>query len=79
MHKIKRRHSRRAAPSTSPAVATEEWAQTPCPHCGEELEVLVRADEDGQTRIEDCLVCCRSVTLHVTWDDGELQVEAART
>ncbi|MDD5658100.1 MAG: CPXCG motif-containing cysteine-rich protein [Elusimicrobia bacterium] len=52
--------------------------QTPCPYCGEELEVLVRADEDGQTRIEDCSVCCRSVALHVTWDEGELQVEADR-
>jgi transcription elongation factor Elf1 len=55
-----------------------EWAQVPCPYCGEELEVLVQADEDGQTRYEDCSVCCQSVVLHITWDDGDIQVEADR-
>jgi hypothetical protein len=40
--------------------------------------VLVGADEDGGTRFEDCSVCCRTVSLHVTWDDGELLVEAGR-
>ncbi|MBI5239462.1 MAG: CPXCG motif-containing cysteine-rich protein [Elusimicrobia bacterium] len=56
----------------------EEWAEVPCPHCGELIEVLVGADEDGGTRFEDCSVCCQTVSLHVTWDDGELLVEAAR-
>ena len=56
----------------------EEWAEVPCPHCGEQFEVLVGADEDGSTRFEDCSVCCRTVSLHVTWDDGELLVEADR-
>ena len=56
----------------------EEWAQVPCPYCGEQFEVLVGADEDGRTRYQDCSVCCRTVALHVTWDDGETQVEADR-
>ena len=56
----------------------EEWAEVPCPHCGEQFEVLVSADEDGHSRYEDCSVCCRTVALHVTWDDGELLVEATR-
>ena len=68
------------APVTEPEPIprVEEWVQTPCPYCAEELEVLVRSDEDGQIRREECLVCCRQVTLHITWDDGELQVEADR-
>jgi len=56
----------------------EEWAQVPCPFCGEELELLVSSDDDGQTKLEDCSVCCRPVSLHVTWEDGELQVDADR-
>jgi hypothetical protein len=40
--------------------------------------VLVGADEDGSTRFEDCSVCCRTVSLHVTWDEGETIVEADR-
>lgn len=66
------------APQPEALPCAEEWVQAPCPYCGEELEVLVRADEDGQTRNKGCSVCCRTVALHVTWDDGELQLEADR-
>ena len=56
----------------------EEWVQTPCPYCGEGLEVLVSSDEDGQTRSEECSVCCRMASLHITWEDGEPRVEVGR-
>ena len=81
----KRPSSRGPALAVAQAAAKEEalpraqgWAPAPCPYCGEELEVMVGADEDGHTRFEDCSVCCRTVSLHVTWDDGETQVEATR-
>jgi len=67
-----------AAPPAEAMPRAEEWAEVPCPHCGEQFEVLVSADEDGHTRYEDCSVCCRTVVLHVTWEDGETQVEADR-
>ncbi|MCX5797040.1 MAG: CPXCG motif-containing cysteine-rich protein [Elusimicrobia bacterium] len=79
-----RRAAHKRPSSRGPALAEEtlpraqEWAQVPCPYCGEQLEVLVGADEDGHTRFEDCSVCCRTVSLHVTWDEGETQVEAVR-
>ncbi len=57
----------------------EQWVQVPCPYCGEDLEVHVTSDEDGQTMYEDCQVCCRPVSLHVQNEDGELQVEANRS
>ncbi|MDD5627646.1 MAG: CPXCG motif-containing cysteine-rich protein [Elusimicrobia bacterium] len=77
-----RRHRRgqpragRPAPEGLPRA--QDWTQVPCPHCGEELEVLVEADEDGSTRFEDCSACRRTVSLHVTWDDGEMLVETGR-
>lgn len=57
----------------------EEWVQVPCPYCGEELEVHVTNESDGQTMYEDCQVCCRPISLYVEIEDGEIQVEAARS
>ncbi|MBI4377173.1 MAG: CPXCG motif-containing cysteine-rich protein [Elusimicrobia bacterium] len=57
----------------------EEWLSVACPYCGEEFEVHVTSEQDGQTMIEDCEVCCRPVSLHVQTEDDELQVEAYRS
>ncbi len=57
----------------------EEWVQVPCPYCGEEFEVHVTSEQDGQSMYEDCEVCSRSVSLHVQIEEGELQVEAYRS
>lgn len=57
----------------------EEWVPVSCPYCGEEFEVHVTSEEDGQTLYEDCEVCCRPVSLHIQHEDGELQVEAYRS
>lgn len=50
------------------------WAT--CPHCGEQVEVVV--DPGGgaeQEYVEDCEVCCRPWHVRVTYDDdGELRV-----
>jgi hypothetical protein len=41
-----------------------------CPYCGESLEILVDASEDGQSYIEDCQVCCRPIAIAVSVDEG---------
>lgn len=57
----------------------EEFVQVPCPYCGEEFEVHVTSEQDGQSMYEDCEVCSRSVSLHIQVEEGELQVEAYRS
>lgn len=57
----------------------EQWVEIACPYCGEQFEVHVTSDDDGQTLFEDCHVCCRPVALHVHNEEGELQVEAHRS
>ncbi|MBI3553738.1 MAG: CPXCG motif-containing cysteine-rich protein [Elusimicrobia bacterium] len=57
----------------------EEDLSVACPYCGEEFEVHVTSEEDGQTMYEDCEVCCRPISLHVHTEEGELQIEAYRS
>ncbi len=57
----------------------EEDLSVACPYCGEEFEVHVTTEEDGQTMYEDCEVCCRPISLHVHTEEGELQIEAYRS
>lgn len=57
----------------------EEWVSVDCPYCGEGMDIHVTSEQDGQTMYEDCGVCCRPVSLHITVEDEELQVEAHRS
>ena len=65
-----------AEPDVQPV---EEWVSVPCPYCGEEIEVHVTNESDGQTMYEDCAVCCRPISLFIEIQDGEVQVEAQRS
>ncbi len=56
----------------------EEDVAVACPYCGEEFEVHLTSEQDGQTSYEDCLVCSRSISLHIQLEEGELVVEAYR-
>ena len=40
-----------------------------CPYCGEPLELLLDASAGEQDYIEDCQVCCRPISVHVSADD----------
>jgi hypothetical protein len=42
-----------------------------CPYCGERFEAVVDASSGDSEYVEDCPVCCRPITLHLTSDDGE--------
>ena len=50
-----------------------------CPYCGESVEIFIDHSVRRQEYIEDCQVCCRSITLTVTLDaddDSDARVEA---
>jgi transcription elongation factor Elf1 len=36
-----------------------------CPHCWEQISMLVDPSAREQTYIEDCEVCCRPIRVHV--------------
>lgn len=44
-----------------------------CPFCGETITILVDCSVDDQTYIEDCSVCCRPISIHVSCAEDELQ------
>jgi hypothetical protein len=50
-----------------------------CPHCWEQIEIVVDRSVPAQQYVEDCSVCCRPILLSVTvqGDDGiEVAAEA---
>jgi hypothetical protein len=54
---------------------------TPCPYCGEPVDVYV--DPGGgeqQDMIEDCSICCRPMRLRADYDEesGEYRIRAER-
>ena len=51
-----------------------------CPYCGEEVEVTV--DDVGvssEAYVEDCSVCCRPWTVHVSRDGEDVSVQLERS
>ena len=40
-----------------------------CPYCGEPIELVLDASAGDQHYIEDCQVCCRPISVHVSADD----------
>lgn len=57
----------------------EQWAMVQCPYCGEEFELHVTSEDEGQSMSEDCHVCCRPISIHVHAEEDELQVSAYRS
>lgn len=51
-----------------------------CPYCGEWVEISVDSGGgDDQAYVEDCPVCCRPWSVHVSSDrEGEVQVVLQR-
>lgn len=52
-------------------------ATVQCPHCGEENVIAIDPGGGASQRyVEDCQVCCRPWSLHVTFDrDGAATVD----
>jgi transcription elongation factor Elf1 len=49
-----------------------------CPHCGEEISMVLDLSVRRQTYIEDCEVCCQPIEISFTAEDGELTEFQAR-
>ena len=50
-----------------------------CPHCGEEISMVLDLSVRKQTYIEDCEVCCKPIQITYTVVDEELAEFSART
>jgi len=43
-----------------------------CPHCGEEISMVLDLSVHKQTYVEDCEVCCNPIEVSYTVSDEEL-------
>ena len=43
-----------------------------CPHCWEEISMILDASVYQQTYIEDCEVCCNPIEITPNFEEGEL-------
>jgi len=43
-----------------------------CPHCWEDISMLLDVSIHKQTYIEDCEVCCNPIEITATFDNSEL-------
>jgi len=51
-----------------------------CPYCGESFSSTIDLSAGSQRYVEDCVVCCRPIEVHVRVDDaGELAGVDTRT
>lgn len=50
-----------------------------CPHCWEEISMLMDVSVSNQTYIEDCEVCCNPIQLHVIADGTSIQNVSANS
>jgi transcription elongation factor Elf1 len=50
-----------------------------CPHCGEEISMVLDLSVRNQTYVEDCEVCCNPIEISYTVSDKELAEFSART
>jgi transcription elongation factor Elf1 len=49
-----------------------------CPHCGEEISMVLDLSVARQTYIEDCEVCCRPIEISYSIEDDALIEFGAR-
>jgi hypothetical protein len=43
-----------------------------CPHCWEEITLVIDLSVTSQNYIEDCFVCCQPIQISYTTDAGTL-------
>ena len=49
-----------------------------CPHCGEQISMVLDPSIRHQTYVEDCEVCCRPIEITYTVEDDALTSFAAK-
>lgn len=50
-----------------------------CPHCWEEISMLIDTSISNQNYIEDCEICCNPIQLNINIENNEIvefQVES---
>ena len=50
-----------------------------CPHCGEQISMVLDISVRSQTYVEDCEVCCRPIRVRYVVHDDEIVEFEART
>ena len=50
-----------------------------CPHCGEEISIVLDVSVPKQKYVEDCEVCCNPIEISCTVTDEELADFSAPT
>jgi transcription elongation factor Elf1 len=50
-----------------------------CPHCGEEISMVLDLSVRRQTYVEDCEVCCRPIEITYSVQDEELATFNAKS
>ncbi|MEZ7496120.1 CPXCG motif-containing cysteine-rich protein [Leeuwenhoekiella aequorea] len=50
-----------------------------CPHCWEEISMLLDVSVSHQVYVEDCEVCCNPIELTVAYEDGVLTTFSAQS
>lgn len=57
--------------------ALEQFADVPCPYCGEVIPVRLDLSAGSQSYVEDCQVCCQPIQMVLTVaEDGTLDAVA---
>ena len=50
-----------------------------CPHCGEQISILLDLSAGSQSYIEDCEVCCNPIEIGYEVEEGRVvSFEASR-
>jgi hypothetical protein len=49
-----------------------------CPHCWEQISMVLDTSVTGQTLIEDCEVCCHPIEVRYAVEDGAVSDFEAR-
>lgn len=49
-----------------------------CPHCWEQISMVLDISVPEQTYVEDCEVCCRAIEIRYTADNHELSSFTAK-
>ncbi len=49
-----------------------------CPHCGEQISILLDLSAGSQSYIEDCEVCCNPIEISYRVEDGRAVTFEAR-
>jgi transcription elongation factor Elf1 len=49
-----------------------------CPHCGEQISMVLDPSIPHQTYVEDCEVCCRPIEITYAVEDDALTSFAAK-